>query len=166
MRRQVVVTSAKVRMAFWAIFMVFGAILALVALSLLISRGAGKRRCTERVAAVVVDNERVVSKTMDRPFTYAAVFEYEFRGQIYRHKSSISTNPPRYQVGQRVELMIDPDDPGTVYDKSGAADAACFIVLGAAAVFLLLGIFGVSLNAKRMKQNKTDQLPPSYSNWN
>lgn len=167
MRRKVVVTSAKARMALWAIFVVFGAILALVALMLLLGRGNDKKRCTQPVTAVVVDNETRRSKTMkNHSFTYAPVFEYEYRGQTYRHESSISTNPPRFQVGQRVELMIDPDNPATVYDKSGVADAACFIVLAASAVFMFIGFFGVSLNAKRLKQNKTDELPPSYSNWN
>lgn len=166
MRRQVAALSAGARMALWAIFLVAGVIAAAVSFLLLLGRGADKKRCTEPVTAVVVDYETVVSKTMKHPFTYAPVLEYEFRGQTYRHKSSISTNPPRFQIGQRVELKIDPDDPGTAYDKSGAADAACFIVMGASAIFLFLGIFGVSLNAKRIKQNKGDQLPPSYSNWN
>lgn len=168
MRRQVVVTSAKARMALWAIFIVAGAIAAAVALVLFIGRSADKKRCTEPVQAVVVDYEQKTSTTRKHHTitTYAPVFEYEFKGQTYRQKSNISSNPPRYQVGQRVEVMIDPDNPNTVHEESGAAEAMCFIVLGAAAVFLFLGIFGVSLNAKRMKQNKTDQLPPSYSNWN
>lgn len=166
MRRQVAASSARARMALWAIFLVAGVIAAAVSVLLLLGRGTDKKRCTEPVTAVVVDNETVVSKTMRRPFTYAPVFEYEFRGQTYRHKSSISTNPPRFEIGQRVELMIDPNDPATAYDKSGAADAACVIVMAAGAIFLFLGIFGVSLNAKRLKQNKGDEFPPSYSNRN
>lgn len=166
MRRQITVSSARARMALWAIFMVAGAIAAAVALLLLLGRGADKKRCTEPVAAVVVDYETVVSRSREFRSTYAPVLEYEYRGQTYRHKSSISTNPPRFQIGQRVELMIDPNDPDTAYDKSGAADAACVIVIAAGGIFLFLGIFGVSLNAKRIKQNKTDELPPSYSNWN
>lgn len=166
MRRQITVSSARARMALWAIFMVAGAIAAAVAFLLLLGRGADKKRCTEPVAAVVVDYETVVSKSKEFRSTYAPVFEYEYRGQTYRHKSSISTNPPRFQIGQRVELMIDPNNPATAYDKSGAADAACVIVIAASGIFLFLGIFGVSLNSKRIKQIKENPFPPSYPDKN
>lgn len=165
MRRQITVSNVRARMALWAIFLAAGVIAAAVGFVLLLGRGTDKKRCTQPVTAVVVDNEMVVSRSKKFRSTYAPIFEYEYRGQTYRHKSSISTNPPRFSIGQRVELLIDPNDPATAYDKSGAADVACVIVMAAGGIFLFLGIFGVSLNSKRLKQVKENPFPPNYSNW-
>lgn len=168
MRRRVMNTSAPARIALWAVFLVVGVIVAAVALLMLLGRSVNKKRCTQPVTAVVVDYETRVSRTKKRGqiTTYAPILEYEFRGQTYRYPSSVSTSQPRFPIGQRVELMIDPDNPATAYDSGNAGNVACFIALGASAIFLFLGIFGVSLNAKRIKQNKTGELPPSHSNWN
>ncbi|MDE6733274.1 MAG: DUF3592 domain-containing protein [Oscillospiraceae bacterium] len=177
MRRRVVVTSASARIALWMVFVVVGAIVEAFGLLMLIGSSGGENRYTAAVPAVVVGLEERTSTRYQRHgtrkhsqretvTTYAPIYEYSYNGQDYRYTSKVSSNPPRFQAGQHVELKIDPDNPEKVYDNSGMANIACFIFMGAGAVFLFIGIFGVSLNAKRMKQNKTDHLPPSYSNWN
>lgn len=162
------IRNPKVNMAAWAIFIVVGAIMALVALMMLLGSAVRKAQCSERVSAVVVDNVQRETKTPKRhsktarrhaqttpTITYAPIYEYEYNGQTYRVESSTSSNPPRHHKGEHIELMIDPDNPTRLYDKSGAATVVYLIILGASGIFLLIGIVGESFAVKRFKAIKS-----------
>ncbi len=37
--------------------------------------------------------------------------QYEYQGQTYTYYSSVSSNPPSYVIGERVEIYIDTENP-------------------------------------------------------
>ncbi|GIW72147.1 MAG: hypothetical protein KatS3mg102_1689 [Planctomycetota bacterium] len=43
--------------------------------------------------------------------TAAPVVEFTANGQRYRFTSSVSSNPPAYSVGERVQVLYDPEQP-------------------------------------------------------
>ncbi len=69
-------------------------------------------KCTETVTAVVVKN-------IKKEDTYTPVFAYTVDGKDYEQKSSYSTNPPKYDIGDEVELHYEPGKPTNFYvDKA------------------------------------------------
>ncbi|MBI5945986.1 MAG: DUF3592 domain-containing protein [Chloroflexi bacterium] len=51
--------------------------------------------------------------TSDGTTTYTPIVEFQVNGQTYSFKGGISSNPPKYSVGDRVEVRFDPDNPET-----------------------------------------------------
>jgi hypothetical protein len=49
--------------------------------------------------------------THDSGVTYAPVIRYEVGGRGYTFESNNSSDPPAYEVGERVELLYDRADP-------------------------------------------------------
>jgi hypothetical protein len=49
--------------------------------------------------------------TQDSGVTYYPVIKYDVGGQTYTFESSNSSDPPAYNVGERVWLRYDPADP-------------------------------------------------------
>lgn len=39
------------------------------------------------------------------------LFEYEFEGNIYQYQSSVSSNPPSYEMGEEIEFFVDINNP-------------------------------------------------------
>lgn len=79
-----------------------------------------RRVCTDKVEAVVQENVEQVSGSQaisglknSRVLTFAPVFQYEYKGQAYRIQSSTSHNPPKFKVGERVALLLNPSEPET-----------------------------------------------------
>lgn len=124
------------------VIMLIGAILATGALVVISKSKAEQERCCETVSAVVVE-----FKTIKRVrTTYAPVLEYSYNGKSYRWTSYVSTNPPRFEVGQKVSVKIDPDNPAEGYDASDGNKAAVMISLGAGIVLFLFGTIRIATN--------------------
>ena len=45
--------------------------------------------------------------------TYSPVVEFEVNGQAYSFDGDTASYPPEYEVGERVEVLYDPNDPNT-----------------------------------------------------
>lgn len=118
-------------------------------------------RCTEKVDAVVTELIEDTS-TDDNGYTknyYRPVFSYVYDGHEYKVKSNTASNPPRYEVNEKLELHIDPDSPEFIYE--GRAVILLFIGIwyiviggvGAALFFVILVI---------IKHNKVKLSKESY----
>lgn len=78
--------------------------------------------CTERVSAVVTDFISNTTKTHFNDYGshktstgYAPVFEYTYKGVDYSN-SNYNYNPkPVFEIGQKTEILIDPDNPDSIY---------------------------------------------------
>lgn len=55
----------------------------------------------------------------DNGKTYSPIIEFETGGGVYSFKGNISSNPPKYEVGERVEVRYDPADPQTAQIENG-----------------------------------------------
>lgn len=123
-------------------FMWIGIILCLifviVGIILLVVRNNEKKRCTEPVTALIIENQTVVSTSrshghVHKSTSYAPVFQYTYNGQEYKIKSNTSSNPPVFTEGEQTEIFINPLDPADIYvpkDKTIIIISAVFIAIG------------------------------------
>ena len=130
------------------IFMGIGIILALVCILVTNTMKDKYDRCTETTTGIVIKN------VINDDGAYAPIFRYEVDGQEYEDKSSFSTKPAKYDVGEEVEVHYNPDKPKEYYvDKALIivqvilyAIGGFFFVFGL--IFLIVGI-----NIKRKRQS-------------
>jgi hypothetical protein len=57
---------------------------------------------------------REVPETDNSGVTYAPVINYDVNGRTYTYESSNSSDPPAYDVGEKVQLLYRPNDPEDV----------------------------------------------------
>lgn len=53
------------------------------------------------------------ASTTDGSTTYSPIIEFQANGQSYSFDGNVSSNPPQYQVGDKVNVRYDKDDPST-----------------------------------------------------
>ena len=42
---------------------------------------------------------------------YASIYEYDYRGKRYTYTSNTSSSSPSGEIGEKVEVLVDPDNP-------------------------------------------------------
>ncbi|MBO4867540.1 MAG: DUF3592 domain-containing protein [Ruminococcus sp.] len=86
----------------------------------LFSEISKKKICTQPVMAVCHDLHVSHSRDSDgsSSTTYSPVWRYYFDGNYYEHHESSSSNVDVPRVGEQREIMVDPNDPLTIYRKS------------------------------------------------
>lgn len=102
-------TLAKVLRIFACILSVF--VLIEAGIALLLSDNAREKRATwNRAEATVTELERVnTSDTSGQ--TWRPVFSLPVEGKVYLIRSSSSSNPPAYKVGEKVEMLYPSENP-------------------------------------------------------
>src|SRR5689334_5499917 len=100
------------------VFALLGAVCALAALG---AYGAQSKfvKSAERLTGVVVDNE--ASRNSDNDgYTYAPVVEYSGKdGKPHRFTAGVSTYPPSFGVGERVNVLVSKDEKKRSIDSFG-----------------------------------------------
>lgn len=83
----------------------------------------------------------MVTVSSDDGYTYKPVFEFKDRSNTLRtYKSSVSSNPPSYKVGQKVKIVYDPKDEDEVKTISfWGLYRWSIVLLCIAAPFLIIG---------------------------
>lgn len=116
------------------------------------------KSCTEKVTGVVVRNEaRESSSDSDNEYVYAPVFEYSFHRQEYTVISNTASNPPVFDVGERVEIYVDPSEPTRIYvpaDRTTKIISWIFIGIGAVPAIVIVIIAAA---AKRSSSKKEEE---------
>lgn len=102
-------TFAKVLRILACILSVFLLIEAGIAL-LLLDNAREKRDTWNRSEAIVAELERVKSSDSSGQ-TWRPVFSLPVEGKVYTIRSSSSSNPPAYQVGEKVEMLYPAENP-------------------------------------------------------
>ena len=51
------------------------------------------------------------ASTTDGSTTYSPIIEFQANGQTYSFDGNVSSNPPQYQVGDKVNVRYDKNDP-------------------------------------------------------
>jgi len=106
----------------YLIIALFFAIFIVVGIFLVKSYNHKKEICTVKAEATVIENRKI--KTTRRSGKnhrkktstgYAPVYSYKYEGTEYTLKSSTSTNPPLFDVGETVEIYINPDNPKEIF---------------------------------------------------
>ncbi len=122
--------------------------------------------CTVSIEAEVEDNKVVTGYTNSRKHrrrstTYRPIYVYEYKGKTYRAESSFSMGPAAFEKGDKVEIMINPDDPTQIFDPE-MAEKMCkapimFIVIGVAGIAIeLIGLIVISRKMKKIVKRNSD----------
>jgi hypothetical protein len=76
-------------------------------------------------------------------YSYVPVFEYIAQnGNTYTYTSDLATNPPQYQVGEKVKLYYNPENPQIA--KAYSILDSLIIPL----VFILFGLFFIIISIR------------------
>lgn len=122
--------------------------------------------CIISVEAEVEDNEVRTSYSQSRKHrrrstTYRPIYVYEYKGKTYRAESSFSMGPAAFEKGDKVEILINPDDPTQIFDPE-MAEKMCkapkmFMVIGGAIIVVeLIGLIVISRKMKKIVKRNSD----------
>jgi hypothetical protein len=86
----------------------------LLGVAVYVGRGSWELKQKGASATGTVVSLREVDETDNTGVTYAPVISYAVQGHTYTYESSNSSDPPAYDVGEKVALLYQPDDPEEV----------------------------------------------------
>lgn len=141
-----------------AIFAGVGAVLLIAAVVLLYRDSAFAHRAA-RAEGMVIDLARQVSRDdrQSRPsITYTAVIEFIDKTER-RHEFAerISANPPRFSVGQHVQVLYDPMHPANAaVDDFWGRKGVAAIIGGVALIITTLGIVLLVIDWRQRRRRK------------
>lgn len=115
--------------------LIFGLILATVGCVVIGGYIGEKNRCTFETQGVVVELKAYTtsSRKSSHRTSYHPVYSYEYNGQTYTHTDQAGSNPPAFTAGQRLTIMVNPDDPTEIYvpdSKAGWFVGGAFAAIG------------------------------------
>lgn len=120
-----------------------GIIFLVIGIFITIQGNGLKERCTgEATGTVVKIIEEVDSSDDSTSYTYYPVIEYKAGEQNVSKKSDIGSNPSKYQVGEKVEILYNPnkiDEYIIKGDNTFGILGIVFIVVGAVLLVATLG---------------------------
>ncbi|MBE6861724.1 MAG: DUF3592 domain-containing protein [Ruminococcus sp.] len=121
--------------------------------------------CTYSVEAEIIENKVVKRTTRSGTHrssrrtttSYAPVYSFTYMDKEYNVKSNNSSNPAKYKVGDMAEILINPDDPNTIYDPNyelGSEICLMFICIGSGLILLeIIAFIFIRKKAKAMNEN-------------
>ena len=131
------------------------------------------RECIVSVEAEVEDNEVHTRYSHSRKHSgssksYSPIYVYEYEGNTYHSGSSFSMSPAAYKIGDKVEIMINPDDPTQIFDPEMAEKMSkapiLFIVIGVAVIVVeLIAMIAISRKMKKIVKSNSEGIYYSES---
>lgn len=108
---------------------------------------------------------REVPETENTGITYAPVIKYkDASGKEFTYESKHSSDPPDYEVGEKVPLIHDPADPEEVYVDSFREKWVLTIVLFICGIIVFpISIWMIFTGFRRNKPSKNNINPGSSS---
>lgn len=95
----------------------------------------------------------VISLTENETGSFAPVVEYMYQDTLRQYKSSVYSNPPDYQMGQQITLLLNPEDPNEAIIDSFNDRYLITVIFGIVAGFFLLMSIGLGIAARKAKRN-------------
>lgn len=134
---------------FWApllvigIFTLIGIVFLSVGIGLRVNENKKKENCTQPVVATVKNMVKDRSyKDIDDIITYYwyPVYEYKVGDAIYTRISNIGNVKKQYEIGQKVNILVNPNNPDEIYNDNEKQEliGKIFLVVGIA--LLLIGL--------------------------
>jgi hypothetical protein len=86
----------------------------LLGVAVYVGRGSWELKQEGSSVTGTVVSLREVDETDNTGVTYAPVINYDVQGRTYTYESSNSSDPPAYEVGEKVTLLYRPENPEEV----------------------------------------------------
>ncbi len=100
------------------IFMSIGMVLLAIAGYLIYAHQQFEKNAVT-VKGTVVEFQSYISNNDNSSTTmYTPVFEYEYKGKKYTYVSTSGSNVKEYEVGERIDILVDPENPDDVLVNS------------------------------------------------
>ncbi len=142
--------ESTVFMLIGGVFLAACLILALICFLVVHFVEKSREKCTETTTAIVIDN-------ILEDDTYAPLFRYTAKnGKTYEEKSSYSSRPARYDIGDEAEIKYQPDDPENFYEPDDDFLWIVKLVLGGlSGLFFIIGavFLGIGIKTKRSESS-------------
>ncbi len=98
-----------------SIFMILGGIMLTIVVYLIQSNYQFAQRAIPIKGEVIgYDNHQSSNDNGGSTTMYTPTFQYDFVGKTYTHKSSTSSSSPSYEIGEEVDVLVDPNDPNEI----------------------------------------------------
>lgn len=139
------------------IFLLVGAAFAAIGIALSNSQAKLEAACTESVTAVVI-RYKTSSDGLESP-----VYEYEYNGTKHSYSSNAYSSDPPYRVGDKAELMVNPDKPQQAYapaDKTTGSLGKVFTFMGFGFMIvavLVFVIFWAAVRSEKRQEQKKEE---------
>jgi len=133
------------------IFMSIGMVMLVVVFYLLYTHQQFEKNALT-VKGTVVEFQSYESRNKNSSSTtmYTPVFEYEFKGKKYTYVSTSSSNIKEYEVGESLDILVDPENPSEVLVNSFMEKWFLPILLGfMGALFTGLGYVAFAVLGKK-----------------
>ncbi|SFB71874.1 DUF3592 domain-containing protein [Ruminococcus albus] len=146
-----------------AIFILVGGILGAVGIILSKIDAKKKEECTVPVEAYVI------SYKYNEDGLASPIYSYEYEGAPYEFSANAYSNDPPYDIGDKADIMIDPDSPHKAYvpaDKTISFISILFkcIGFGFVGIGVIVVLVGFFLSHLGKKQAEKDDFS-SYGQW-
>ena len=140
------------------IFLLVGIIFAIAGIIVMQQDNSLKKRCTEQAIGTVVEVicERDSNTTSDDiTYTYFPVIEYQVGDRTISQRSRSGQTPPKYQVGDQVEIYYNPNDVEEFIIKGDLTPkyfGIGFTVIGA--IVAVIGVIILIRNAGKSERSE------------
>ncbi len=125
-----------------AIFFAIFSILVAVTIYVIVRKFVGNSRskCTVLVTATVIEIEekRAAGSRAGQTMVYRPVFSFEWKGFTRTVESRMWASFTKFEVGDKVELYIDPEDSSNFRYKDGFMEPMSFIGISTILVIIVL----------------------------
>ena len=136
------------------LFLLVGIVFIVVGVLVMIQGDSLKQRCTEQALGTVVEvicesSYSTIEETYT--YTYYPVIEFQVGDRTISQKSSFGQDPPKYTVGQQVEIYYNPNNVEEYFIKGDSTPQYLGIVfIGLGSLAALVGFFVFIRNAGKL----------------
>ncbi len=161
------VNTTKALLIVGLIFAVLGIVFSVIGGAVLYSSKQSEKNCTFETKGTVV--ELVEKRSRNKhgtSTTYAPVFEYEYNGKVYKYESKLATSPKPFEVGDKVTVMVDPDDPKEIYvPEYKTVRIFSYVFLGVGGGLFIAGIILLFVFLKKRRTQELDEIAAYNSGY-
>ena len=87
-----------------------------------------RKVCTESVTGYVIDYKEIVYTNKGKTTTYRPVFGYSYNNNEYTYEGHTSSSKKEYEIGQQIEVRVDPDSPDVAYVPEYKDNSIFFVI--------------------------------------
>lgn len=129
---------------------IIGTVFLCVGIGIMLWERRLKRSCTLTCSAEVVDVVKQETHSVDdsRMISWYPVYEYSVNGSVHQKTASVGGRKGQLQIGQKVTIHVNPDNPDEFYCEKTAAGHIRGVFLGIGILMLVMEIAWLAVRCK------------------